>query len=129
VLQALYHHGYTKVLAICQPHRYHRLRTLFDDYASAFRHAASVVILPVYTAGEPPCPQGTTSETLVQAMLEQGHHACVAHAMPDQLLPYIQSDSWDMVVFLGAGDITSWARTYRTHDEHGHPINHPHQSH
>ena len=122
VLKALHQHGYRRILAVCQPHRYRRLRTLFDDYARSFHHAASVVILPVYAAGEPVCPQGTSSVQLVDAMLSQGHHNRVAYSEPDQLWPHIQSDQWDVVVFLGAGDITEWAKTYRTHDHLEHAL-------
>jgi UDP-N-acetylmuramate--alanine ligase len=35
-----------------QPHRYTRLRDLFDDFCSCFNDADQVVLAPVYEAGE-----------------------------------------------------------------------------
>ena len=43
-----------RVIAVMQPHRYTRLSSLFNDFATCFNDADSVIIAPVYAAGEPP---------------------------------------------------------------------------
>ena len=45
--------GRRLVLAF-QPHRYTRVRDLWEDFCGAFHAAAEVVVCPVYAAGEPP---------------------------------------------------------------------------
>jgi UDP-N-acetylmuramate--alanine ligase len=43
-----------KVIAIAQPHRYTRLKDLFDEFSACFNDADTVLIAPVYPAGEDP---------------------------------------------------------------------------
>ena len=44
----------TKVIAVVQPHRYSRLQALFNDFATCFNDADSVIVTDVYAAGEKP---------------------------------------------------------------------------
>ena len=41
-----------RVVAVVQPHRYTRLRDLFDEWRTAFNDADTVVLAPVYAAGK-----------------------------------------------------------------------------
>ncbi|MBM3610361.1 MAG: UDP-N-acetylmuramate--L-alanine ligase [Alphaproteobacteria bacterium] len=41
-----------RVVAVLQPHRFSRLKNLFDDFAACLSEADHVIILPVYGAGE-----------------------------------------------------------------------------
>ena len=43
-----------KIISIFQPHRYSRLRDLFDDFCSCFNDADHVLLLDVFPAGEEP---------------------------------------------------------------------------
>ena len=43
-----------RVVAVFQPHRYSRVRDLFNDFCSAFNSASDVLVCPVYAAGESP---------------------------------------------------------------------------
>ena len=43
-----------KVIAVVQPHRYTRLASLFDAFATCFNDADSVIVADVYPAGEAP---------------------------------------------------------------------------
>jgi UDP-N-acetylmuramate--alanine ligase len=99
-----------KVFAIAQPHRYTRLRDLFDDFAACFNEADTVLIAPVYTAGEDPIP-GITSDTLVERIRAGGHRDARLIAGPADIAPAIRAGAkdGDFVVFLGAGNITQWA--------------------
>ena len=99
-----------RVIAICQPHRYSRLGNLMDEFAQAFNDADSVLITPVYAAGEAPL-EGVSAAALVSKLKERGHRQVAevadAAALATVLAAEIKPD--DLVVCLGAGDITKWA--------------------
>ncbi len=42
------------VIAVVEPHRYTRVRDLFDEFAMCFSDADSVILTPLYSAGEAP---------------------------------------------------------------------------
>ena len=110
VLSAAREGAQGRVIAVAQPHRYTRLRDHMDDFQQAFNDADIVFITPVYTAGEAPI-EGVDSEALVAGLKQRGHHsASMAHDADDlasKLASVIQPN--DMIVCLGAGDITKWA--------------------
>jgi UDP-N-acetylmuramate--alanine ligase len=99
-----------RVIAIHQPHRYTRVSSLFEEFASCFNEADTIFIAPIYSAGEDPIP-GVTSEELVSRIKSAGHRDARFLATPDALAPYIASiaEPGDFVVMLGAGNITNWA--------------------
>lgn len=102
--------GQGQLIAVCQPHRYTRLRDLFDDFSRCFDAADEVYVAPVYEAGESPI-EGITSEALVASIKRHGHRG--AHVLsslddlPDMVRKVAQPGA--MVVCLGAGDITKYA--------------------
>ena len=99
-----------RVIAVCQPHRFTRLAGLMDEFAQAFNDADNVYIAPVYTAGEAPI-EGVNAAALVENLRGRGHHAASeiadANALAFELAEKLSPG--DMVVCLGAGDITKWA--------------------
>ncbi|MDP6804889.1 MAG: UDP-N-acetylmuramate--L-alanine ligase [Rhodospirillales bacterium] len=101
-----------KVMAVVQPHRFTRLRDLFDDFCTCFNDADVVVVADVYAAGEDPIP-GADRDALVEGLRARGHRMVIALASADALaevlLPHLASG--DYVVCLGAGSITTWAQT------------------
>ncbi|MDO8533147.1 MAG: cyanophycin synthetase, partial [Xanthobacteraceae bacterium] len=100
-----------KVIAVMQPHRYTRLRDLFDQFCSCFKDADHVIIAPVYPAGESPI-QGIDREALVKGARARGHRHVVALDAPEQLAGLVRKivKPGDYVVCLGAGSITQWAQ-------------------
>ena len=99
-----------RVIAVAQPHRYSRLNDLMNDFQSCFDDADIAYVAPVYPAGEEPIP-GVDHAALVAGMKARGHRAAReiagADALGDALLGEIAPG--DLVVCLGAGDITKWA--------------------
>jgi UDP-N-acetylmuramate--alanine ligase len=99
-----------RVIAVCQPHRYSRLGGLMDEFAQAFNDADMVYVAPVYAAGEAAI-EGVDAAHLVVDLKRRGHRAAAeiadASALAKELASIVRSD--DMVVCLGAGDITKWA--------------------
>jgi UDP-N-acetylmuramate--alanine ligase len=99
-----------RVIAVHQPHRYTRLASLFDDFATCFNDADSVILAPVYAAGEEPI-EGANSETLVSQIRAGGHRDSRHISGSAELAPMIAgiAKEGDFVVLLGAGNITQWA--------------------
>ncbi len=99
-----------RVIAVCQPHRFSRLGGLMDEFAQAFNDADMVYVAPVYAAGETPV-EGVDAAHLVANLKRRGHHSANeidgAAALAAEIAAVAKSD--DMVVCLGAGDITKWA--------------------
>jgi UDP-N-acetylmuramate--alanine ligase len=102
--------GTGRVIAVVQPHRFTRLRDHMEDFQSAFNDADLVYAAPVYPAGEQPI-EGVDSDAMVAGIKARGHRSAQvvagADALADVLAETIQDG--DMVVCLGAGDITKWA--------------------
>jgi UDP-N-acetylmuramate--alanine ligase len=99
-----------RVIAVVQPHRFTRLRDHLEDFESAFNDADVVYAAPVYPAGEQPI-EGISSDTMVAGMKERGHRSAHVIAGPDALADALAGtvQPGDIVVCLGAGDITKWA--------------------
>ncbi len=99
-----------RVIAVVQPHRFTRLRDLMDEFQQAFNDADVVYAAPVYAAGEQPI-EGVDSSALVAGLKRRGHRAAAEIAGADALAQVIAGDCQadDMIVCLGAGDITKWA--------------------
>ncbi|MEK1895699.1 MAG: UDP-N-acetylmuramate--L-alanine ligase [Rhizobium sp.] len=99
-----------RVIAVHQPHRYSRLSSLFEEFASCFNDADSIFLAPVYAAGEDPI-EGANSEALVSRIKSGGHRDARFLSSPE-LLPEMVAEiakPGDFVVLLGAGSITYWA--------------------
>ena len=99
-----------KVIAVAQPHRYSRLNDLMDAFQSCFDDADIAYVAPVYSAGEEPLP-GVDHTALVAGMKARGHRAARVIEGPDVLAEVLAAEiaAGDIVVCLGAGDITRWA--------------------
>ena len=99
-----------RVIAVMQPHRYTRLQSLFDDFSSCFNDADQVVLAPVYEAGEAPI-EGFTHMTLADGLRARGHRNVSTISHNSELAPLIHevAKPGDVVICLGAGNITQWA--------------------
>jgi UDP-N-acetylmuramate--alanine ligase len=99
-----------KVVAVMQPHRYSRLSSLFPEFCSCFNDADSVIIAPVYAAGETPI-DGASHANLAQGIHDRGHRSVQSIEDPKQLAPLVKKlvQPGDIVICLGAGTITQWA--------------------
>jgi UDP-N-acetylmuramate--alanine ligase len=102
--------GTNKLVAVVQPHRYSRLADLFEDFCGCFNDADEVLVADVYAAGETPI-DGMGRDDLVTGLRDHGHRGPAALAGPDALAQEIlaRTNSGDLVMCLGAGDITGWA--------------------
>jgi UDP-N-acetylmuramate--alanine ligase len=99
-----------RVIAVVQPHRFTRLRDHLEEFQAAFNDADVVYAAPVYAAGEAPI-EGVDSAALVEGIKARGHRSAHLIASADALTAELANvaQPGDMVVCLGAGDITKWA--------------------
>jgi UDP-N-acetylmuramate--alanine ligase len=101
--------GWSRVVAVFQPHRYSRTEALGRDFAGAFAGADVVIVTDVYPAGESPRP-GVSGELVYSA---------VRAARPGDDVRYVASldevvgelgtllRPGDLCLTLGAGDLTT----------------------
>jgi UDP-N-acetylmuramate--alanine ligase len=100
-----------RIIAVVQPHRFTRLKTLFDQFCACFNDADTVIVADVYPAGEKPIP-GIDRDHLVEGLRTHGHRDVIALADPGELAGIVHglARPGDLVVCLGAGSITNWAQ-------------------
>ncbi|HYI41459.1 MAG TPA: UDP-N-acetylmuramate--L-alanine ligase [Allosphingosinicella sp.] len=110
VLSAAREGAQGRVIAVVQPHRFTRLRDLMEEFQGAFNDADVVYVTPVYPAGEEPI-EGVDSEALAEGLRQRGHRSVKAVADLEELCLGLRdlAAAGDMVICLGAGDITKWA--------------------
>ena len=99
-----------KIIAVVQPHRYTRLRDLFEEFCTCFNDADIVVVSDVHPAGEAPI-EGVDRDALIQGLSTRGHRQVTALEDPSDLAGVIHdiATAGDVVICLGAGSITGWA--------------------
>ena len=102
--------GSGRVIAVMQPHRYSRLGALRHEFATCFSDADAVIIADVYAAGEAPI-EGVNRDMLVGLVQRAGHRDVTPLGGPGDLPAMIwqMARPGDVVVCLGAGNITAWA--------------------
>ncbi|MCB2193169.1 MAG: UDP-N-acetylmuramate--L-alanine ligase [Deltaproteobacteria bacterium] len=95
-----------RLVVVHQPHRYSRLKDLFDEFTTAFYGADELLILDIYAAGETEDPS-VSAEGLAEAIRAHGHRSVEyvgsrrdAAAKLTRLL-----GPTDVLLTLGAGDV------------------------
>lgn len=99
-----------KIIAVVQPHRYTRLQSLFEEFCTCFNDADAVVVADVYAAGETPI-DGIDRDHFVVGLRAHGHREVIPLPGATELAGIVKglAKSGDLVVCLGAGNITQWA--------------------
>lgn len=99
-----------KIIAVVQPHRYTRLQSLFEEFCTCFNDADAVVVAEVYAAGETPI-DGIDRDHFVAGLRAHGHREVIPLPAASELAGIVKgvAKSGDLVVCLGAGNITQWA--------------------
>ena len=102
--------GGGRLIAVKQPHRFSRLQSLFDDFTTCFNDADTVIVAPVYPAGEAPI-EGVDHHVLAQGLHDRGHRDVRVIEGPEELAGVIHEAArpGDVVICLGAGSISIWA--------------------
>ncbi len=111
VLEAARQSAENQVIAVVQPHRYSRLSELFEEFAACFNDADTVIVAPVFAAGENEM-EGVSHRELARRIRALGHRDVRTIDGPEMLAPmvYERAGKGDYVVCLGAGNISQWAQ-------------------
>jgi UDP-N-acetylmuramate--alanine ligase len=103
--------GFRRVWVVFQPHRYTRTKAFGGEFGASFGDADHVVLMEVYSAGEPPIP-GVSGKTVLDALLEHEPNANTAF-FPHRVdvAGYVagRARDGDLVMTMGAGDVTTMA--------------------
>jgi len=99
-----------KIVAVVQPHRFTRLQSLFEEFCTCFNDADTVVVAEVYPAGEAPI-SGVDRNHFVLGLRAHGHREVIPLPNAGELAKIVRglAGRGDLVVCLGAGNITQWA--------------------
>lgn len=99
-----------RVVAVFEPHRYSRIKSLYPEFCACFKNADSVIVAPLYTAGEIPI-KGIDQHSIAEGIRNAGHRSVLAIDDPRDLTGLIHryGRPGDLVVCLGAGTSTEWA--------------------
>ncbi|TGJ98877.1 UDP-N-acetylmuramate--L-alanine ligase [Leptospira langatensis] len=98
--------GSGKAVILFQPHRFTRTQNLYKDFAESLDLGETVLLLPIYSAGEDPI-SGVSSELIANEMKKK----------PKLLSGNLRSDLYllneilspgDVFVSLGAGNVREW---------------------
>jgi UDP-N-acetylmuramate--alanine ligase len=95
-----------RLVVVFQPHRYTRVRDLFEEFTHCFADADEVIMTDIYSAGEAPIP-GISSAALYTRMREK--MGSKVHFFPRTHLESgvaVLLKPLDVVLTIGAGDVT-----------------------
>jgi UDP-N-acetylmuramate--alanine ligase len=95
-----------RIILAFQPHRYTRIRALFDEFSRAFYQSDLMVVMPIYSAGENPI-NGVDSSRLCEEIKAHGHKEVICMDGMESAIAYLKDvlRSGDLLLTLGAGDV------------------------
>ncbi len=96
----------SRVVAVFQPHRFTRVRDLFQEFLVSFDDADLLFLTEIYPAGEQPI-DGISGKALYEAMRERlgekVRYVADRKKIPEEVLPVLRRG--DVLITLGAGNI------------------------
>ena len=100
-----------KIICVFQPHRYSRVKSLKSEFASSFKLSDTVVLCPVYSAGEKinyNFNQYNFSKLIAKKSKVQVINISNKKDLKNYLVKNLFND--EMVICMGAGSISNWIR-------------------
>ena len=93
-------------VVVFQPHRYTRTQALFDEFTRAFYQSDVLMVLPIYSAGEPVIA-GVNGHDLCDGIMAHGHKEVICTNSLDATERELREvlKSGDILLTLGAGDV------------------------
>lgn len=101
-----------RLVAVYQPHRFSRVKECLGHFNGVFDNADELIVTDIYSAGEVPI-EGLSSQNIVEEIVDESSVSCAFvphHNLGSYLNGFIKNG--DAVVFIGAGDISSFGRKY-----------------
>ncbi|HLD76538.1 MAG TPA: UDP-N-acetylmuramate--L-alanine ligase [Rickettsiales bacterium] len=102
--------GKHKILLVLQPHKYTRLKDLFNEFCECVKKADMVIVADIYSAGQNPI-EGASQDNLIDGIKKTGYKNVFKLNNESELAKIIKDNtkSGDLVICAGAGSITYWA--------------------
>lgn len=95
-----------RLIVVFQPHRYTRTKALFEDFSRAFYQSDMLLVLPIYSAGEPVIPD-VEADRLSEAIQRHGHKEVTYRDSFESACTFLKDalKEGDILLTLGAGDV------------------------
>ena len=102
--------NYDKI-CVFQPHRISRLKDLKKEFSYAFKDADTVILCPIYTAGEK-IKLGFNYNNFAKEIIKHSKVKLFLVNNNDQLAKYVKKNIYGkkIVIGMGAGSISNWMR-------------------
>tara|TARA_B100000963_G_C22640211_1_gene679971 strand:- start:13191 stop:14588 length:1398 start_codon:yes stop_codon:yes gene_type:complete len=99
-----------KIIAIFQPHRFSRMKSLYGEFIKSFNNANQVLICPVYSAGEKNCK--FSIKKFCKDVISNSKTEVIQIDEKKQIEKYLKKNLLrnQIVIAMGAGSISSWIR-------------------
>jgi len=96
---------------VFQPHRISRLKDLKKEFSSSFKNANSVILCPIYSAGEK-LKLGFNYLNFAKTIIKNSKVNVFLIKNENQLARYVKQNIWGkkIVIGMGAGSISAWMR-------------------
>lgn len=103
-----------RIIAVIQPHRYTRVKALFKEFVSSIKGADAILMMKIYPAGEKRIPRVTSRELFKDMKNRYPNKIFEFTPTSDDVLKRLAelAGKNDLVLFLGAGDITKTAHKF-----------------
>ena len=106
-------HVYKKEDIVCvfQPHRISRLKDLKKEFSSSFKNANSVILCPIYSAGEK-LKLGFNYLNFANTIIKNSKVNVFLIKNENQLARYVKQNIWGkkIIIGMGAGSVSAWMR-------------------
>jgi len=99
------------IIAIFQPHRYSRIQSLYSEFSKCFKKANLVLITDVYAAGEKNL-NTFKMKNFIRLIAKNSKVKTVHIKSIDLISKYFDNNKKNLVIFMGAGDISNKAKEF-----------------
>ena len=106
--------GNKNIVAVFQPHRYTRLKNLWNDFKSAFKNAGRVIVTDIYAASEDPI-EGISGKIFASELDGAEYISGSIEDVGEKLYPTLTKGN--VVIGLGAGTITNLGKAIKKASE------------
>ena len=100
-----------KIICVFQPHRYSRIKALKNEFAKSFRSINTVVLCPVYAAGERK-KYNFNQNSFSKLVSKKSRTQVVNISSQKDLKNYFKKNllNNEIIICMGAGSISNWIR-------------------
>ena len=100
-----------KIICVFQPHRYSRVKSLKNEFASSFKSSDAVVLCPVYSAGEKET-YNFNQDNFSKLISRKSKIQVINIKNQKELKNYFKKNLFEdeMIICMGAGSISNWIR-------------------